>query len=126
MSHIGVARDVVAALNVSASKKHSLILPQTPAIESKVNNNFEVVVENQDACPRYSGILLKNIQVAESPNWLKNKLLAVGVRPINNVVDITNYVLKEMGQALHAFDADKITGNKIVVKPCPEEQNLRL
>jgi phenylalanyl-tRNA synthetase beta chain len=73
-------------------------------------------VENQAACPRYSAVTLTNITVAESPAWLKNRLTAIGLTPINNIVDITNYVLHETGQPLHAFDADQIAGKKVIVK----------
>ena len=77
---------------------------------------IDVVIDDAKACPRYAGITVTNVKVKESPAWLQNKLKAVGLRPINNIVDITNYILFETGQPLHAFDADKITGKKIIVK----------
>lgn len=117
MCHIGVARDIAAALHASdaSSEKISFPLANLKAEASK-NADFKVFVENSEACPRYAGVLIENIKIQESPAWLKNRLAAVGIRSINNVVDITNYVLKEMGQALHAFDASAIKGNTIIVK----------
>ena len=81
---------------------------------------MEVVVEDIEACPRYSGLTFSEVEVKESPDWMKQRLEAIGVRPINNIVDITNYVLHETGQPLHAFDYDKITGKKVVVKKLAE------
>ena len=117
-SHIGSARDLVAGLNrIVNEKKHSLSVPSVT--EFKVDNtslDIDVIVEAPEACPRYSGISISNIEVKESPDWLKNKLNAIGLRPINNIVDITNFVLHETGQPLHAFDAAKIKGNKVIVR----------
>ena len=117
-SHIGSARDLVAGLNrYFKTRSYALKLP--PIDNFKVDNHdldIDVVVEDQQACPRYSGITLKDIQVKESPEWLKTRLNSIGIRPINNVVDITNFVLQETGHPLHAFDAAKIKGNKVVVK----------
>lgn len=110
-SHIGVARDV------KASTGRALKWPSIDAF--KVDNKqltIEVTVENKEACHRFSGLTMTGIQVKESPEWLKNKLLAIGLTPINNIVDITNFVCHEMGKPMHAYDADKITGNKIIVK----------
>jgi len=116
-SHIGSARDLVAGLNqFFSTRKYSLNLPSVD--DFKVDNNnldIDVVVEDTDACPRYSGLSISGIKVAESPDWLKIKLNAIGVRPINNIVDITNYVLHETGQPLHAFNADKV-GDKVIVR----------
>jgi len=120
-SHIGVARDLAAVLN-TINKNSEL---QTPKLQLPPVNQFEidntdykieVLVEDTNACPRYSGIVISEITVADSPEWLKNRLKAIGVRPINNIVDITNYVLHEVGQPMHAFDAEKINGNKVIVK----------
>ncbi len=121
-SHIGSARDLVAALNQRENTtRFHLVIPSVDdfAVENN-SKNIDVVVEDTVDCPRYSGITISGIKVAESPAWLKNRLAAVGIRSINNVVDITNYVLMEVGQPMHAFDADKIAGGKIIVKCMPE------
>ena len=115
-SHFGVARDLYAYY-----KAHGQNIALTkPSVEAfKVNNNempVKVTVDAPEACPRYSGVSIKGVSVKESPEWLKNSLLAIGLRPINNIVDVTNFVLHECGQALHAFDADKIKGNEIHVR----------
>jgi len=120
-SHIGVARDLAAIIAIRHQDNErsypELTLPSVNSFEVETTSSeFEVIVEDHTACPRYSGVMMSNIKVGESPEWLKNKLKAIGLRPINNIVDATNYVLHETGQPLHAFDADKITGNKIIVK----------
>jgi len=120
-SHVGVARDLVAVLNTinhkSPSPKLKLELPPVNHfVIDSTDSKIEVIVEDAIACPRYSGVLISDILVVESPLWLKNRLKAIGVRPINNIVDITNFVLHELGQPMHAFDADKIKGNKVIVK----------
>lgn len=110
-SHIGVARDIKAA------RKRPLIMPAVEKFKSDSTElKISVVVENTEACPRYSGVTLSGVIVKESPDWLKNRLKSIGLTPINNIVDITNYVLHETGQPLHAFDADEIAGKKIIVK----------
>ena len=120
-SHYGVARDVAAYLN----QEKQTIDAKLPSVDSfKIDNNnlkIDVIVENTEASKRYSGLTLTNIKVAESPDWLKTKLHSVGLTPINNIVDITNFVLHETGQPLHAFDADKISGNKVIVKILQEK-----
>ena len=114
-SHIGVARDLASFLRKSqdVSVKH-------PSVDNfKVDNhNLEIPVEvkNPDACPRYSGVTISGVTVQESPAWLKQRLKTIGLSPINNIVDVTNYVLHETGQPLHAFDASEIKGNIVVVK----------
>lgn len=113
-SHIGVARDIKAA------QKRAIKLPSVDSfkVENK-NLTIPVEVENTQACPRYSAVTLSGITVGESPDWLKNRLKSIGLAPINNIVDITNFVLHETGQPLHAFDADEITGQKVIVKTLP-------
>lgn len=123
-SHFGVARDLAAYLKQngkpSALKRPSVdafqIDDQTPAIQ--------VEVVNTEACLRYSGVTIKGVTVKESPEWLQNKLRTIGLRPINNVVDITNYILHGMGQPLHSFDAGKIKGGKVIVKSAEEGQKF--
>lgn len=118
-SHYGVARDLFAYFSIRQSKE--LVLPDVSRF-SIDNRTLHIPVEIlvPEACFRYTGITLSDVTVAESPAWLKNRLLSIGQNPINNVVDITNYVLHETGQPLHAFDADMIHGNKVVVRTMPE------
>ncbi len=117
-SHIGVARDVVAVHNHQEGKKELAVQwPDVSAFAADTNDMFvPVTIEDPDACPRYSSLTITGITVKESPDWLKNKLKAIGLKPINNVVDITNYVLHELGQPLHAFDLDAVEGKKVTVK----------
>ncbi|MEE0923422.1 MAG: phenylalanine--tRNA ligase subunit beta [Paludibacteraceae bacterium] len=115
-SHYGVARDLYAYY-----KAHGQEIALTkPSVEAfKVDNNelpIAIRIDAPDACPRYTGVSIKGITIKESPEWLKNALSTIGVRPINNIVDVTNFVLHECGQALHAFDADKIKGQQIIVR----------
>lgn len=113
-SHIGVARDIKAA------KKRTLCLPSVASFKpDNTQLTIPVVVELTEACPRYSAVTISGITVSESPEWLKNRLKSIGLSPINNIVDITNFVLHETGQPLHAFDAHAITGKKVIVKTLP-------
>ncbi len=121
-SHIGVARDVVAVLNTRNQAGKHIQWPEVADLNNAIGKNgIRVTVEEPELCPRYTGITLENVHVADSPEWLQNKLRTVGIRPINNVVDVTNFVLMEVGQPLHAFDADKITGNHVVVRTLPQD-----
>lgn len=110
-SHIGVARDI------RATKNRTIQWPSVDAFKAD-NNSLPISVEIADpqACPRFTAVTLTNITVKESPDWLKNKLLAIGVSPINNIVDVTNFICHELGQPMHAYDAAKITGDKVIVK----------
>jgi len=116
MSHIGVARDVCAYLTHHKGTKHSVKLPEVSLPAKNSDIDISITIQATEACPRYMGLSLTGIKVDESPEWLKQRLSAIGARSINNVVDITNFVLHEYGQPLHAFDADKIKGNKVVVR----------
>jgi len=121
MSHWGVARDVCAYLSHHDKKDLKPKLPNSNGF--KVDNTsltIDVTVENPTACPRYSGVSIANVTIKESPKWLQQKLKAIGLRPINNIVDITNFIQQETGQPLHAFDADMIAGKKVIIKNLPE------
>lgn len=121
-SHLGVARDLAAV--ISHLKAGSEPLLQKPDISSfkvdEKSSDIEIIIEDPDACPRYAGLCIAGVKVEDSPDWLKNRLRTIGLKPINNIVDITNFVLHETGQPLHAFDYDKITGNKVIVKKSPK------
>ena len=120
LSHWGVARDLYAWL-IQNGYKTSLHRPDCEAFT--VDNHdlpIDVVIENKEACKRYACVSVTDCEVKESPEWLKNKLNTIGLRPINNIVDITNYVMMAYGQPLHCFDADMVTGHQIVVKTMPE------
>ena len=123
-SHYGVARDLYAYYQ---AKGIDITLTKPSVEDFQVQSDalpIEVVVENAEACPRYTGVSIKGVTIKESPDWLKKALNTIGIRPINNVVDVTNFVLHEMGQALHSFDADKIKGNKVIVKNATEGQKF--
>lgn len=149
ISHIGVARDLAAAINMDktipviakgfneqpeneneenevspADKDISLSLPNVSEHLSGSGYDISVSVESQEACPRYSGITLAGIKVQESPQWLKNYMLAIGLRPINNIVDVTNFVMYETGQPLHAFDADAVSGKKVIVRKAKQGEKM--
>jgi len=114
-SHLGTARDIAAFLKIAVKR------PDVSAF--KVDNTsraIKVVVENEAASPRYSGVTISGVEVKESPKWLKERLAVIGIRSINNIVDATNYVLHDLGQPLHAFDADEIKGDTVIVKNCAE------
>ena len=120
-SHFGVARDLKAALGYRKNKSIELCRPSVDDFKASNSDlTIPVSVENVEACPRYCGLTISNVSVKASPDWLQNKLKAVGVRPINNVVDVTNYINHAFGQPLHAFDASKITGNEVIVKTMPK------
>ncbi|KAA6340773.1 Phenylalanine--tRNA ligase beta subunit [termite gut metagenome] len=119
-SHYGVARDLYAYL-LQNGYKAELKRPSVDAFATENQDlDINIRVENQEACPHYAGVTVKGVTVRESPAWLQNKLRLIGVRPINNVVDVTNYIVHAFGQPLHCFDASEITGNEVIVKTLPE------
>ena len=120
MSHIGVAKDICAYLSHHNKKN---VKAKIPVANFKADNDnllINVLIENSNACERYAGVTITNVKVQESPKWLQQKLKSIGLRPLNNIVDITNYILHDTGQPLHAFNADAIKGNTIIVKNLPE------
>lgn len=124
-SHFGVARDLAAYLNLNAGLKEKALLPSVAGFKpDNQDNKYKVIIENSTDCPRYTGITISGVTIGESPEWLKNRLRAVGLNPINNVVDITNFVQNEAGQPLHAFDADKIDGKKVIIKNLPDKSKF--
>lgn len=120
LSHIGVARDLSALFNLE------LKIPSIKLIESAKESSSaaEIIIEDKKNCPRYSSRVILNVDIKESPEWLKNRLTKIGLRPINNVVDVTNYVMYECGQPLHAFDLDRLEGKKIIVRSTDVESKF--
>ena len=121
-NHIGSARDLLAAMKVNHGNTGDLRMPNVDNFSPDTTDmSIEVVVENEEACPRFSGVLIKGIEIKESPEWLKKRIEAIGVKSISNIVDITNFVLHELGQPLHAYDYNAIKGKKIIVKTLPKD-----
>ena len=119
MSHIGVARDIRAVTG------RALKMPDVSGFQVHDRSlTIPVQVENAEACPRYSGLTISGVVVGESPDWLKQRLQSIGLTSINNIVDVTNFVCHELGQPLHAFDADAVTGNKVIVRTMPAGSDL--
>ena len=121
LSHIGIARELGA---LTGNKLREPVLKNDYS-GSEIKNKITVEIENTKGCLRYCGAMVEGISVKESPDWFKNALTAVGLRPINNIVDITNYVMMECGQPLHAFDYDSIAGKKIVVRSAGSDKNFK-
>jgi phenylalanyl-tRNA synthetase beta chain len=121
MSHYGVAKDVCAYLSYHEAPTSAISPLTKTTVKEPTVKPFKVIIEDQKACARYSGLVIEGVQVKEAPSWLKNRLQAIGVRSINNIVDITNYILHETGQPLHAFDAQQIEGATVVVKKYPAD-----
>lgn len=115
-SHYGVARDLAAYL------RQDLKMPDVSGFKPLDSSlEFNIRIDDAVACPRYSSVTISGVTVQPSPDWLQDKLKVIGIRPINNIVDITNYVLHELGQPLHAFDADQIAGRQVIIRKCPDE-----
>lgn len=126
MGHVGVARDVLAYLACHEDSKVQLELKQTEPLVKTGNLEIDILVENTEKCPRYMGTTIQGVNVEPSPNWLQNRLRAVGLSPINNIVDITNYVMRELGTPLHAFDAAVVNGKVQVRTAHPGEKMVTL
>ncbi len=125
LGHWGVARDLIAALNHRTGSKHTLRLPSVEAFRQDDDaRTIAVEVQATDAAPRYAGLTLTGITVGPSPAWLQERLKSIGLKPINNVVDVTNFVQHELGQPLHAFDADKLKGDKVIVRKAHAGEHL--
>jgi phenylalanyl-tRNA synthetase beta chain len=119
-SHIGVAREVAAIYD----KKISIPKINIKESETKTCDLVKISIDNKDLCKRFTGRVIKNVQIKESPEWMKKRLISIGLRPRNNIVDITNFVMFETGQPLHAFDYDKIRGKEIIVKTAKDDDKF--
>ena len=121
MSHIGIARNLAGVISLEDKKVNAITWPDVSNFKSdSAKSAIKVKVENSEACPRYVGLRLSKVKVKASPDWLQKCLRTIGLTPINNIVDITNFVLHELGQPLHAFDASKIKGNELNVRTLPQ------
>lgn len=125
MSHYGVARDLNAALEVLKIKSEFIPLSTEEFEQSKDKNPVQVEIKNPELVPRYSGLYFENVKIKPSPEWLQERLKTIGLKPVNNIVDITNYILHDLGQPLHAFDADKIADKKITVQTLPKATKFK-
>ncbi|MDR0618457.1 MAG: phenylalanine--tRNA ligase subunit beta [Bacteroidales bacterium] len=124
ISHTGVARDLAALLRIRRGVQATLKMPEVSKFKADMENPIEIEVRNTMLCPRYTGLVIKGVNVASSPQWLQEHLTAAGLKPINNIVDIANYVLMEIGQPLHAFDLSEIKGGKVVVRTAAEGEKF--
>ncbi|MBN8859433.1 MAG: phenylalanine--tRNA ligase subunit beta [Sphingobacteriales bacterium] len=121
MSHLGVAKDVCAYLTVHENQHYFVKYPYDNSFKKDAQGDpFDIIIKNTDACQRYCGLYIENVTISESPEWLQKRIRSIGLRPINNIVDITNFILHETGQPLHAFDADQIKGRKLIIENLPE------
>lgn len=118
LSHIGTARDIAAALGAP------LHLPAPPEVPAAASEHIPIEIADAVLCPRYTGAIIRNVRIQESPDWLRQALTAVGIRPINSVVDVTNFVMMEIGQPMHAFDLALLRGRRIEVRPSGEEEQI--
>ena len=123
-SHWGVARDLYAWMKLRGISCE-LVRPSVDAFREGAGNGLDVEVLDADGAPRYMGITIRNVKVAPSPQWMQDRLLAIGLRPIDNIVDISNFVLFELGQPLHTFDADKVNGGKVIVRRAADGEVIR-
>ena len=121
LGHMGIARELATGLQLSLKEKKISL----NEIEQKTSDLIDVQILDEDLCPRYCGIVVKDIQVRPSPEWLRKRIEAMGLKPINNVVDITNHVLFATAQPIHAFDLDKISGKKIIVRRARKKEFLK-
>lgn len=119
LSHLGIARDLAAKWNLKVQ------LPKAPRISGKSSKDFRICVEDAQACPHYRGYVIRGVKVGPSPAWLQELIKAVGLRPISNVVDITNFILHGLGQPLHAFDLNKISGNELVIRRAQQGEKIK-
>jgi len=119
LSHLGIAREIAALTN-----KRIKFLPQEFDSLAKDPGKLKIEIQNQDSCFKYCGVVIRGVKIASSPEWLKNKLIALDHNPINNVVDITNFVMEDMGQPLHAFDKNKVTGDTIIIRSASEAEKI--
>lgn len=124
MSHIGVARDLKAYLNYHQNAEIKLNIPESVAVAGSNSQDFNFTIESPDQCPRYSVAVIEGVKITESPAWLQNRLRSIGLKPINNAVDITNFVMHECGNPLHAFDLDK-SGNQIKIRNAKPGEKIR-
>ncbi len=121
MSHLGVAKDVCAYLTVHENQHYFVKYPYDNSFRKDTQGDpFDIIIKNADACRRYCGLYIEDVTIRESPEWLQKRIRSIGLRPINNIVDITNFILHETGQPLHAFDADQIKGRKVIIENLPE------
>jgi phenylalanyl-tRNA synthetase beta chain len=124
-SHFGVARDLAAYLSINENADTRAVLPPVDKFKPDNNDNpFEIIIENAKDCPRYTGLTISGVSIGESPAWIRDRLRAAGLNPVNNVVDITNFVQLEIGHPLHAFDADMIEGKRVIVKNLPDKSKF--